>query len=202
MKNRFALFLAFMFVGTLLLHAQNFTKSYQASSCSSSSGVQTVPTGMVMYIDFYDNYIKLMGYEKYVYQQTNNDGSIVYVPVVQGNPTLSTIGVVVSSDCSAARVFQQSVVMGMAMQIVYDYYCIGNGSQPAMSILKALSNYGGGYGGSYGGGNSDIQCSSCGGSGSCKYCYGTGRNEYTRNGRCGVCNGTGRCAGCNGRGRY
>lgn len=45
-------------------------------------------------------------------------------------------------------------------------------------------------------------CSSCQGSGRCKYCGGSGKNEYTKNGRCGVCKGTGKCAGCNGRGGW
>ena len=45
-------------------------------------------------------------------------------------------------------------------------------------------------------------CSSCGGSGKCKYCYGTGRDEYGVNGKCGVCRGTGRCVGCEGKGGY
>lgn len=201
MKNRFLLLFLFIILGISILRAQNFTKSYQASGCISSAGAQAAPAGMVMYIDFYSNYIKLMGYEKYVYQQTNNDGSILYSPVNSGSPALRTVGVVVAKDCSAVRVFQQSTVMGMTMQIIYDYYYIGEGSQPAVSILNALSGYRT-YGGSYGGSDSSMQCSSCSGSGSCKYCYGTGRDEYTRNGRCGVCNGTGRCAGCNGRGRY
>lgn len=45
-------------------------------------------------------------------------------------------------------------------------------------------------------------CSSCMGSGECKYCYGTGYYEYSRSGRCEVCYGTGRCAGCDGDGGW
>lgn len=45
-------------------------------------------------------------------------------------------------------------------------------------------------------------CSSCSGTGRCKYCGGSGKDEYTKNKRCGVCRGTGKCAGCNGRGGY
>ncbi len=45
-------------------------------------------------------------------------------------------------------------------------------------------------------------CSSCAGSGRCKYCSGSGRDSNTRNGKCGVCVGTGKCAGCNGKGGW
>lgn len=45
-------------------------------------------------------------------------------------------------------------------------------------------------------------CSSCSGTGRCKYCGGSGKDEYTKNGRCGVCRGRGKCAGCDGKGGW
>ena len=87
-------------------------------------------------------------------------------------------------------------MMGMTMQMVYNFQWIGDGSRPAERIMSAhapsFNNEGDG----------SITCHSCQGSGMCKYCQGSGRYEYGRNGRCGVCNGTGRCAGCNGKGSY
>lgn len=181
------------------MEAQKFTKSYAVVSCNSSMGPQAPPLNMAIWIDFYDGYLVLNG-NRYRYTTTNWDGSKQYYPVAPGNAALSTIGVLVSSDYSSVREIQQSSMMGITLQISYDYSYIGEGSQPAINYSGAgARSY------IYGGGNdsdSAKSCHSCYGSGACKLCGGSGYSQYERNGRCGGCRGTGKCAGCNGKGYY
>ena len=197
MKKKLS-FLIFALMCCLYTWAQNFTKSYGAVSCQTSMGMQAAPAGLATYITFYDDYIYYFGVGKCMYTRTNYDGSIVYTPTTQGPPALRTTAILVSKDYSRMQQVQVSTMMGMSMQMVYNYQWIGDGSHAAENLL--------GSGGSYYGDDDDddspITCHSCQGSGSCKYCYGSGRNQYTRDGRCGVCRGTGRCSGCNGKGHY
>lgn len=183
------LFLLFVICCTCT-KAQLFTKSYSAVknySISSMGVIQGVPMG-AQYIDFYDNYIVLWGFgNKYVYKTTNLDGSRQYVPVKPTGYPVQEVGIIISKDCSYFKHIQQMPVMNMTVQMITEYSWIGDGAEPAQSLLNSYSN-------------TYVECSSCRGTGNCKFCQGTGRDEYTRNGRCGVCRGTGRCAGCNGKG--
>lgn len=177
------------------LLAQNFTRSYGAVSCCSSTGtMMAAPSGMAAYADFYDDYVMWNGMTKFVFDGTNADGSLRFYPVRKGPTALSTIGLLFSRDYKNVREVQQSSMMGMTIQIWYDYQYLGEGSHAALNLMGTTPDYG----------DTDepIQCHSCMGSGSCRYCNGTGRNEYTRDGRCGVCRGSRKCAGCNGKGTY
>ena len=174
--------------------SQNFTKSYGAVSCQTSTGMQAAPAGLATYIDFYDDYIFFFGVGKCLYTKTNYDGSVLYTPITQGLPALRTVGILISKDYSVMQQIQVSTMMGMSMQMTSNYQWIGDGSHAAENLL--------GTGGFQYGNESPITCHTCQGSGSCKFCYGSGRNQYSRDGRCGVCRGTGRCSGCNGKGHY
>lgn len=184
------IFLLLFVLYGIRVNAQNFIKSYSAVnnySVSSMGVVQGVPMG-AQYIEFYDNYIVLWGFgNKYVYKTTNPDGSRQYVPVKPMGYPLQEVGVVVSKDFSSFRHIQQMQVMNMMAQMITEYSWIGDGAEPAQSLLNSYSN-------------THIECSSCIGSGCCKFCQGTGRDDVMRDGRCGVCKGTGRCAGCDGKG--
>ena len=171
--------------------AQDFTKSYGCVSVLTSMGPQAPPVGLATWIEFYDDYILIGGYEEFEYSTTNYDGSKQYVATKQGPPAMNTIGWVVSKDYSTVKQVVQSSMMGMTMQMEYGYRYIGEGSSPAQTMMESSSSYGGG------GYDSDYTCSSCGGTRQCKYCNGTGYYEYGQNGRCGVCRGTGRCQACN-----
>ncbi len=176
-------------------------KSYAATRVVGTTGPQAVPT-LAITIEYYDGYFLLNGVEKYVYRTKNYDGSMQFYPTEVGNPTLRTTDILVSKDYSYVRQFTQSFMMGMAMELVYDYTFIGDEYEAAQNYMGSSA---GGYSGGYSGGNNSrdwADCSACGGTGSCKYCGGSGRDEYTRNGRCGVCRGTGRCAGCDGKRGY
>lgn len=171
-----------------IAQAQNFSKSYSAVSCYNQMGMQDCPVGMVTYIDFYDNYIYVMGLGKCNYSGINMDGSLSYTPTVQGSPILRTIGIIISKDYRRMQEIQISSMMGMTMQIVYNYQWIGDGRHAAENMMGSTPdiNY-----------DEDYTCSSCNGSKRCKFCSGTGRYEYSRNGKCGVCKGTGKCQACN-----
>lgn len=189
-----------MFIIFMDCHAQD-VKSYAAVSAMGSTGPQAVPT-LAITIEYYDGYFLLNGIEEYVYKTENYDGSMQYYPTVVGSPTLRTTGILVSEDYSYVRQFTESIMMGMKMELVYDFAYIGDGYEAAQNYM-GISN--GGYSGGHSHGNSSrdwSDCSSCNGSGRCKYCGGSGRDAYTRDGRCGVCRGTGKCAGCDGKGGY
>ncbi len=176
-------------------------RSYGAISVTGTMGPQSVPH-LAISIEYHDGYILLNGYEKYVYRATNYDGSMQYYPVSSGDPTLRTTGILISGDYSYVRQFSESIMMGMRMELVYDFSFIGNGYEAAQNYMG--TNSGGYYGGSsYGNSSRDwANCSSCGGAGRCSYCGGSGRDSYTSTGRCEVCRGTGKCAGCDGKGGY
>lgn len=172
-------------------------KSYAAINVVGTTGPQTVPRLAITIA--YDNVCLILnGVEKYVFRSTNFDGSMLYIPAVSGNPALRTTAILVSNDHSYIRQFTQSCVMGMTLELVYDYAFIGNGHEPAYNYMGSTS------------GipliNSDTRdwadCYSCGGSGMCKNCGGSGRDEYTRSGKCGVCRGSGKCPGCDGKRGY
>lgn len=175
-------------------------KSYAAVSAVGTTGPQAVPS-LAITIEYHDGYFILNGVEKFVYRTKNYDGSMQFYPAVVGNPTLRTTGILVSKDYSYVRQFTESIMMGMRMELVYDFSYIGDGYEAAQNYM-GISN------GSYSGGHSHgdsrdwADCSSCNGTGRCKYCGGSGRDGYTRDGRCGVCRGTGRCAGCDGKRGY
>lgn len=171
--------------------AQDFTKSYSCVRVLTSMGPQAPPAGMATWIEFYDDYILVGGYEKFVYSTTNFDGSMQFRATKPGPPAMNTIGWVVSKDFSSVKQVIQSSMMGMTMQMEYHFNYIGEGSHAAQNMMGSAPSYGGG---DY---DSDYTCSSCGGTKQCKYCNGTGYYEYGRNGRCGVCRGTGRCQACN-----
>ena len=171
--------------------AQDFTKSYSCVRVLTSMGPQAPPAGMATWIEFYDDYILVGGYEKFVYSTTNFDGSMQFRATKPGPPAMNTIGWVVSKDFSSVKQVIQSSMMGMTMQMEYHFNYIGEGSHAAQNMMGSAPSYGGG---DY---DSDYTCSSCGGTRQCKYCNGTGSYEYGRNGRCGVCRGTGRCQACN-----
>lgn len=178
--------------------AQEFTKSYGCVRVLTSMGPQAPPAGMATWIEFYDDYILVMGYEKFVYSTTNFDGSMQFLATKSGPPAMNTIGWVVSEDFSSVKQVVQSNMMGMTMQMEYHFNYIGEGSHAAQNLMGAgSSNYG------YDDGDDEpITCLSCYGSGACSNCNGSGQYAYSRDGRCGVCRGTGRCAGCNGKGIY
>lgn len=190
-----------MVIGVMCcLHAwtQNFTKSYSAVSCQTNMGLRSAPSGLATYVSFYDDYIVFFGVGKCLYTRTNYDGSVLYTPISQGMPTLKTTGILVSADYTRIQQIYTSYMMGMTMQMAYNFQWIGDGTQPAERIMSAsVPRF---YNENEG--DNSITCHSCNGSGMCKYCQGSGRYEYGRNGKCGVCNGTGRCAGCNGKGNY
>lgn len=187
--------LACLFCLSTGIQAQS-VKSYAAVSVTGTTGPQPVPT-LAISIEYHDGYFLLNGLEKYVYRTTNYDGSKQYYPVVTGNPTLRTTGILVSKDYSYIRQFQESIMLGMRMEIVYDYSYIGDGYKVAQEYM------GNSRGHSHGNNSRDwADCSSCNGTGRCKYCGGSGRDSSTHNGRCGVCLGTGRCAACNGERGY
>ncbi len=176
-------------------------KSYAATSAVSTMGPQEVPP-LAITIEFHDGYFLLNGVEKFVYRTKNYDGSMQFYPAVLGDPTLRTTGILVSEDYSYIRQFTESIMMGMRMELVYDFSYIGDGYEAAQYYME---NSNGGYSGGHSHGSSSrdwADCSSCNGTGRCKYCGGSGQDEYTRDGRCGVCRGTGRCAGCDGEGGY
>ena len=180
----------------LQVWAQNSTKSYSAISCQTNMGLRAAPSSYATYVHFYDDYIEFFGVGKCLYTRTNYDGSVLYTPLSQGIPALRTTGILVSADCKKIQQIMLSSMMGMTMQMVYNFEWIGDGSRPAERIMSvrapSYSNEGDG----------SITCHSCQGSGMCKYCQGSGRYANARNGRCGVCIGTGRCAGCDGKGSY
>ena len=189
--------LIFASLGITDILAQNFTKSYGAVSCQGPTGMTSVPAGMATYVDFYDDYVFVMGNGKFKYYNTNYDGSKVYKAVRQGPPAMNPIAVVIAKNYSAMNLIVQSSMMGMSIQMVYNYQWIGDGSRAAENLMSAGSfSYE-----SFDDNNEKITCHSCQGSGLCKYCNGSGRSAYTRDGRCGVCR-NGRCAGCNGKGYY
>ena len=117
--------------------AQNFTKSYGAVSCQTSMGLQAAPAGLATYITFYDDYIIYFGVGKCVYTRTNYDGSVVYTPTTQGTPALRTTAILVSKDYSRMQEVQVSTIMGMSMQMVYNYQWIGDGSHAAENLLAS-----------------------------------------------------------------
>lgn len=180
------------------LLAQEFTLSYGCVGISTSMGPQAPIPGQATWIEFYDDYILVMGYEKFTYGGKNLDGSMKFWATKQGPPAMNTIGWVVSKDYSSANKVVESKMMGMTAQMVYQYQFIGEGSKPAQRMMGA-SSFQHGYDDED---DSSITCHSCHGNGACKYCHGSGRYAYSRDGRCGVCRGTGRCAGCNGKGNY
>ncbi len=204
--RRMSIGLAFVLISVMFsgLSAQ-VVKSYAAFSCMSSMGPQAIPGKMAMYLTFYDGYIVTMTGEKFSYQATNSDGSRQYYPTSSGNPALSTVGILVSADRTRVREIQQSTMMGMTMQLTYEYQYIGDGSEPACQYANSGGSYNGATGGYSGGYSSSSRdwatCSSCRGTGSCKLCGGTGLNAYTRNGRCGGCS-HGKCPACDGKGGY
>lgn len=176
-------------------------KSYAVTSVVGTTGPQAVPT-LAITIEYHDGYFLLNGVEKFVYHTKNYDGSMQFYPEVAGNSALRTTGILVSQNYSYVRQFTESVMMGMRMELVYDYSYIGEGYEAAQNYMGISV---GGYSGGHLHGNNSrdwANCSSCAGTGQCKYCGGSGRDEYTRNGRCGVCRGTGRCVGCEGKGGY
>lgn len=174
----------------LIVHGQNFSKSYSAVSCYNQMGMQSCPAGMATYIDFYDDCIYVMGVGKCKYSGKNMDGSFRYTPISKGTPVLQTIGVNISSNYQNMQEIQLSTMMGMTMQIVYNYQWIGNGRHAAENLMGTTSGY-------YNNDPDGYICSSCNGSRQCKFCGGTGAYVYSQNGRCGVCKGTGRCQACN-----
>lgn len=188
-----------IFIISLGCQAQN-VKSYAATSVIGSTGPQAVPP-LAITIEYHDGYFLLNGGEKYIYRTKNYDGSMQYYPAAVRNTSLRTTGILISKDYSYVRQFTESNIMGMRMELVYDFSYIGDGYEPAQNYM-GISN--GGYSrGHYHNSSRDwADCSSCNGTGRCKYCGGSGRNAYTRDGRCGVCRGTGKCAGCNGKGGY
>lgn len=194
--NKIILFFLCICYLSIATYAQT-TKSYAVTRVIGSNGPQAVPT-MAMTIEFHDGYLLLNGIEKYNYSAKNYDGSIQYVPATYSNPTLRTTGILVSNDYSVVRQFTQSSIMGMKIELIYDYMYLGDGYEPAQNYISSSS-------GNYSGNDNTrdwSDCSSCGGSGRCKYCDGSGRDEYTRDGRCGVCRGKGKCVGCDGKGGF
>ena len=178
------------------LSAQNFTKSYSCVSVATSMGPQAPPASLATWIEFYDDYIMVMGMERFRYGGRNPDGSLKYWATKQGMPALNTIGWVVSSNYSSVKQVVQSTMGGMTMQMEYDYNYIGEGEYAAQSMM------GGADSGGWDSDDEPLTCQTCYGSGACKYCNGSGRDPYMRDGRCGVCRGTRRCSGCNGKGTY
>lgn len=179
-----------------LTNAQTI-KGYAVTKVMSSMGSQAVPT-LAIVIEYYDGYLLLNGVEKFVYRTKNYDGSMQYYPEQYGNLALRTTGILVSSDYSIVRQFTQSSFMNMTMELVYDYSFIGDGYEAAQNYMNLFSD---GY--SESGNTRDwSNCSSCMGTGRCKYCDGSGQDEYARNGRCGVCRGLGKCVGCDGKGGF
>lgn len=95
-----------------------------------------------------------------------------------------------------------------------DLGAVANGLQSmGNGLMGTAASYGAGA--SYGGRVSTVvptssssrewhNCSSCSGSGKCKYCHGSGRSGSTHDGKCHACarTGTGRCAGCDGKGGW
>ena len=195
--KKIIIILLLVFVNQYNVNAQEFTYSYSCTGVATSMGPQAPPPGLATWIEFYDDYILVMGIEKFKYGGKNFDGSIKYMATKQGPPALNTIGWVVNKDYSAVKQVIQSTVMGMTMQMEYRFSYIGEGSEPAQFMMENA-------GSSYSDDDDDepTTCYSCYGNGSCKSCNGSGRDSYMRNGKCGVCRGTGRCVGCNGKGVY
>lgn len=212
-----------LIVATLhLAVAQNATFSYGCIGVLTSMGPQTPPAGLTAWIDFYDNYIIVRGVEKFTYGGKNRDGSMRFYATKSGVPALNTIGWVISRDFSTAKQVIESSMMGMTMQMEYNFAMMGEGSGPAqMSMGGGSVPYGGGgyYGGSssgsYSGGSSGssvyTKCTSCNGTGVCSGCggkrgswqdtgYYTGRDVQSWI-DCGSCRGSGRCPICYGRGK-
>lgn len=200
MKKYIISFIILLFAAFWNVSAQE-TKSYAASSCMTSLGAQPVPPNMSMCLTFYDNYIVTMSGEKFSYRATNFDGSRQYYPVSAGNPALRTVGILVSADLMRVREVQQSTMMGMTMQLTYEYQYIGEGTEPAYNYSGAAAGGGGYSGGSSHSSKDWSQCSSCMGSGNCKLCGGSGKNAYTRDGRCHGCR-HGKCPACDGKGGW
>lgn len=176
-------------------------RSYAATRVVGTSGPQEVPT-LAVTIEYIDGYILLNGVEKFIYRTSNYDGSMQYYPSVVGNSAIRTTGILISKDYSYIRQFTESIIMGMRMELIYDFTYIGDGYEVAQNYM-GLSIGGDTGGHSHDHGSRDwADCSSCNGSGRCKYCGGTGRYEYARDGRCGVCKGTGRCVACDGKRGY
>ena len=115
--------------------AQDFTKSYGCTQVLTTMGVQAPPIGMATWIEFYDDYILVFGREKFVRNGTNPDGSIRYLATRQGMPAMNVIGWVVSRDYSAVKEVIESTMMGMTMQMEYHFTYIGEGSEPAQSMM-------------------------------------------------------------------
>lgn len=197
--NRLLLILLCVFSLPELGKAQT-VRSYAATSVMGTTGPQPVPT-LAITIEYYNNYFLLNGTEKFIYRTTNYDGSKQYYPAVTGNPTLRTTGILVSKDNSIVRQFTESIMMGVRLELIYDYSYIGDGYEVAQNYMSA-SACGHSSNNSYGSSRDWANCSSCNGTGQCKYCGGSGRYEYSKNGRCGVCKGNGRCVGCSGKGGY
>ena len=185
------------FITICSVRAQEFTKSYGCVGVNTTMGAQAPPVGLATWIEFYDNYIMVMGIERFNYGGTNFDGSRQYWAVRQGQPAMNTVGWLVSKNYSSVKQVVESTMMGMTMQMEYLFNYIGEGSSAAQNMLGSSSGTMGDY--DY---DSQITCHSCHGSGLCKHCNGSGRYSYSRDGRCGVCRGTGRCAGCDGKGSY
>ena len=122
-------------------------KSYAAVSVVGTTGPQAVPT-LAITIEYYDGYLLLNGVEKFVYRTSNYDGSMQYYPVVTGNPTLRTTGILVAKDYSRFRQCIESIMTGMKMELVYDYSFIGNGYEAAQNYMGTSGGYDSGH--SYG----------------------------------------------------
>lgn len=109
----------------------NHTYSYGCTAVNSSMGPQG-PPDIACWIDFYDRYIMWGSVDKYVYSNTNYDGSIVYLPTTYQDPIMKIEKIVFSKDYSQVMMLQSSSSMGMTLYIQYIYSFIGNGRQPAL----------------------------------------------------------------------
>ncbi len=177
------------------------TKSYMLIACNSSNGPRPVTGTICSCVEFYDGYLLWNGSHKYVYRATNYDGSMQYYPTFQENGMSRTIGLVVAPDKSAIRMCTESSIGGIRFWMNYEYNYIGEGLGPAANMMNG--SFGDVYNGESGSNSFEwTNCSTCTGSGRCKWCGGSGRDSYTPDGRCHVCRGTGRCAACRGEGGY
>ena len=121
--------------------AQEFTKSYMCTSVITSMGAQVPPAGLATCIEFYDDYIMVMGVDKFTYGGKNPDGSSKYWATRQGPPALNTVGWLVSQDYNTVKQVVQSSVSGMTMEMDYLYSFIGEGCEPAFESMQNASQY-------------------------------------------------------------